>query len=208
MRISVRVRTSARERRALLRIAPHLTRPLPIFIPTYGHGLKGREILMAGMKLYDLLTADRNRGIPDPARRIPPTYAGLAHTGAGAVSGSGPDGPHRWGGLLRRSDGQSGAPGAGVRIVCRAAGRGARESLRGHGAAARSGRSAGRDRARSPGRPLVRGARAGRAERRGWLGARSARDLASARAAAPSGLLARRLFLRAASASRTPWPWR
>jgi glycerol-3-phosphate dehydrogenase len=67
----VRVRTSARERRALLRIAPHLTRPLPIFIPTYGHGLKGREILMAGMKLYDLLTADRNRGVPDPARHIP-----------------------------------------------------------------------------------------------------------------------------------------
>ena len=71
----VRVRMSARERRALLRIAPHLTRPLPIFIPTYGHGLKGREILMAGMKAYDLLTADRNRGIPDPARRIPGAYA-------------------------------------------------------------------------------------------------------------------------------------
>jgi glycerol-3-phosphate dehydrogenase len=69
----VRVRTSARERGALMRIAPHLTRPLPIFIPTYGHGLKGREILMAGMKLYDLLTADRNRGISDPARRIPAT---------------------------------------------------------------------------------------------------------------------------------------
>lgn len=69
----VRVRTSARERGALMRIAPHLTRPLPIFIPTYGHGLKGRAILMAGMKLYDLLTADRNRGISDPARRIPAT---------------------------------------------------------------------------------------------------------------------------------------
>ncbi len=69
----VRVRASARERRTLLRIAPHLTRSLPIFIPTYGHGLKGREILMAGMKLYDLLTADRNRGISDPARRIPAT---------------------------------------------------------------------------------------------------------------------------------------
>ena len=71
----LRVRASARERRALLRIAPHLTRPLPIFIPTYGHGLKGREILMAGMKLYDLLTADRNRGIPDPAQRIPATHS-------------------------------------------------------------------------------------------------------------------------------------
>ena len=68
-----RVRQSTRERSALIRIAPHLARPLPIFIPTYGHGMKGREILATGMKLYDLLTFDRNRGIPDPSRRIPPT---------------------------------------------------------------------------------------------------------------------------------------
>ena len=46
-------------------------RPLPIFVPTYGHGMKGKEILAAGMKVYDLLTADRNRGITDPGRHIP-----------------------------------------------------------------------------------------------------------------------------------------
>ena len=67
-----RVRQSARERAALLRIAPHLVHPLPIVVPTYGHGLRGGEVLGAGFCLLGALTADRNRGIPDPARRIPP----------------------------------------------------------------------------------------------------------------------------------------
>lgn len=67
-----RIRESSRERRALLRIAPHLVEPLPILIPTYGHGLEGKELLAAGMWLYDLLTLDRNRGIEDPDRKIPP----------------------------------------------------------------------------------------------------------------------------------------
>ncbi|HQU16764.1 MAG TPA: glycerol-3-phosphate dehydrogenase/oxidase [Gammaproteobacteria bacterium] len=66
-----RVRGSCRERRALLTIAPHLVQPLPIVIPTYGHGSSGRGLLMAGVSIYDLLTADRNLGIRDPARRIP-----------------------------------------------------------------------------------------------------------------------------------------
>jgi len=69
----VRLRHSAAERSAFLRIAPHLARPLPIFVPTYGHGMKGKEILSIGMKAYDLLTADRNRGIADPGRQIPAT---------------------------------------------------------------------------------------------------------------------------------------
>ena len=67
----VRVRESSRERSALLRIAPHLVRPLPIVIPTYGHGMKGKELLSLGLLLYDLVTFDRNRGIHDPERRIP-----------------------------------------------------------------------------------------------------------------------------------------
>src|SRR5690606_5387910 len=43
---------------------------LPIAIPTYGHGRRGRAFLGAGATVYDLLTADRNRHISDPARRI------------------------------------------------------------------------------------------------------------------------------------------
>ena len=66
-----RVRQSSAERRAFLRIAPHLVKPLPILIPTYGLGMKGKPALRIGMGLYDLLTLDRNRGISDPARKIP-----------------------------------------------------------------------------------------------------------------------------------------
>ena len=66
-----RIRQSAGERSAFLRIAPHLVRPLPIAIPTYGHGMKGKAALRVGVGAYDALTFDRNRGISDPARRIP-----------------------------------------------------------------------------------------------------------------------------------------
>lgn len=65
-----RIRESCRERSALLRIAPHLVQPLPILIPTYGHGVKGKTFLGAGMFVYDLLTCDRNRGLL-PERKIP-----------------------------------------------------------------------------------------------------------------------------------------
>ena len=68
----VRVRESARERSALLRIAPHLVHPLPIVVPAYGHGLGGRVPLAVAFRLLGALTAGRNRGIADPARHIPP----------------------------------------------------------------------------------------------------------------------------------------
>jgi glycerol-3-phosphate dehydrogenase len=67
----VRLRASCHERSALLRIAPHLVQPLPILVPTYGHGKSGKAFLGAGMLLYDAITIDRNRGIADPARRVP-----------------------------------------------------------------------------------------------------------------------------------------
>jgi glycerol-3-phosphate dehydrogenase len=65
-----RLRASCHERSALLRIAPHLVQPLPIAIPTYGHGRQGRAFLGLGACTYDLLTLDRNAGIRDPQRRI------------------------------------------------------------------------------------------------------------------------------------------
>src|SRR5450755_1931129 len=67
-----RLRASCAERTALLRIAPHLVKPLPIAIPTYGHGRQGKAFLAAGMQVYDLLTLGRNFGLTDPARRIAP----------------------------------------------------------------------------------------------------------------------------------------
>lgn len=68
-----RLRSSCRERTIFLRIAPHLVHPLPIAIPTFGHGRKGRLFLGAGASVYDLLTFDRNAGIRDPQRHIPRT---------------------------------------------------------------------------------------------------------------------------------------
>ncbi|HUI59679.1 MAG TPA: FAD-dependent oxidoreductase, partial [Steroidobacteraceae bacterium] len=65
-----RLRASCMERAVLLRIAPHLVAPLPFVIPTHGHGRSSRWLLGAGMSLYDLLTLDVNRHIPDPARRV------------------------------------------------------------------------------------------------------------------------------------------
>ena len=50
------VRESLREREILLRIAPHLVKPLPIAIPTYKQGKRGRLTIRAGMVLYDLLS--------------------------------------------------------------------------------------------------------------------------------------------------------
>lgn len=66
----LRLRASCRERSALLRIAPHLVHPLPIAIPTYGYGRRGRAFLAAGARAYDLLTLDRNSGIHDRQRHI------------------------------------------------------------------------------------------------------------------------------------------
>jgi glycerol-3-phosphate dehydrogenase len=65
-----RLRSSCAERTAMLRIAPHLVNPLPIVIPTYGHGRQGKAFLGAGMFAYDLLTVGRNSGIADRTRRI------------------------------------------------------------------------------------------------------------------------------------------
>ncbi|HEU5459286.1 MAG TPA: glycerol-3-phosphate dehydrogenase/oxidase, partial [Pyrinomonadaceae bacterium] len=50
------VRESLRERETLLRIAPHLVRPMAITIPIYIHSERGRATIRAGMIAYDLLS--------------------------------------------------------------------------------------------------------------------------------------------------------
>jgi len=64
------LRESVRERRALLRIAPDLVRPLGFLVPAYGHGRRGREVLAAGVLLNELLALDKNRGL-SPSQRLP-----------------------------------------------------------------------------------------------------------------------------------------
>lgn len=50
------VRESLKERETLLRIAPHLVRPLPITIPIYKQSRRSRATIRAGMIAYDLLS--------------------------------------------------------------------------------------------------------------------------------------------------------
>lgn len=62
------LRESAGERRALLRVAPRLVRPLPVLVPV--HGAAEGALLRLGLLANDVLTFDRNLGVP-PERRVP-----------------------------------------------------------------------------------------------------------------------------------------
>ena len=53
------VRQDMREREILLRIAPHLVRPLPFLVPMYGWPAWKRDRLRVGMVMYDLLSYDK-----------------------------------------------------------------------------------------------------------------------------------------------------
>ncbi len=54
------VRESLRERETLLRIAPHLVRPIPILIPIYKAASRGRTAIRVGMIAYDLLSPGKS----------------------------------------------------------------------------------------------------------------------------------------------------
>lgn len=65
------VRKMVRERQALLRIAPHLVRPLPVVMPTYRRKLvRNRFVMGTAVALNDLFSFDRNQHM-DPARHLP-----------------------------------------------------------------------------------------------------------------------------------------
>jgi glycerol-3-phosphate dehydrogenase len=70
----VRLRESCGERGAFLRIAPHLTRPLPIVVPTYGLGMQSRWLFGAALVVLELGSFDRNRLTRDRKRHIPRGY--------------------------------------------------------------------------------------------------------------------------------------
>lgn len=57
-----------------IRMAPHLARPLPIVVPTYGRAMRGKLALRAAMGIYDAVTFDRNRDIADRDRHVPGGY--------------------------------------------------------------------------------------------------------------------------------------
>ncbi len=69
-----KVRESALERAHYHRAAPHLTRYLPFMVPTYGHGMKGKAFMQAGMSLYRALCSGENRISGDPSKIAPAAY--------------------------------------------------------------------------------------------------------------------------------------
>ena len=70
-RLDVRqARAFVRERRAWLRIAPHLVEPISFVVPTRGLGSESAMLMRAALALNDLVSRDRNEGVL-PSRRIP-----------------------------------------------------------------------------------------------------------------------------------------
>ena len=65
-----RMREHIRERTTFMKIAPHLVHPMPVVIPTYGHGMRGKEIFALALAIYDLVSFDRNR-LEDSFKHIP-----------------------------------------------------------------------------------------------------------------------------------------
>jgi glycerol-3-phosphate dehydrogenase len=66
-----RMRQSIQARQTLMRIAPHLVHPMPVLVPTYGHGIKGKEALTIALKMNDVISGDRNHALLDPQKHIP-----------------------------------------------------------------------------------------------------------------------------------------
>lgn len=58
-----RMRESILSRRSMMKFAPHIVKPLACLMPTYGHGLKGREMMRLAFGIYDLVAFDRNSGL-------------------------------------------------------------------------------------------------------------------------------------------------
>ena len=63
------LRESARERQALLRMAPALVKPLGFLALASGRGVHGRAALALGLAVASLLSRDRHAVVPPPARR-------------------------------------------------------------------------------------------------------------------------------------------
>ena len=68
-----RMRQSIHERMVLMRVAPHLVHTLPFLTPTYGHFMKGKEIMYLALMINDFVSFDRNR-LKDPDKYLPGGY--------------------------------------------------------------------------------------------------------------------------------------
>jgi glycerol-3-phosphate dehydrogenase len=65
-----RMRQSMHERTVFMRIAPHLVHPLPILIPTYGHGKRGKAMFSLALVANHLIGLGLDR-LEDPQKHLP-----------------------------------------------------------------------------------------------------------------------------------------
>lgn len=66
-----RMRESIRARRDWMRRFPGLVAPQAFSLPSFGHGVRGKEALTVALKLNDLASWDRNSGLV-PEQHLPP----------------------------------------------------------------------------------------------------------------------------------------
>lgn len=59
-----RIRESIRSRKYFMQMAPHLIRPMPCIMPTYGLGIEGKPVMAIALLLFDIIGCDRNQGAP------------------------------------------------------------------------------------------------------------------------------------------------
>ena len=66
------MRLFIRERRALVRLAPHLVRPLPFIVPTYRDPRRSAALMRVALAINELVSHDRHEGVTDGSRHLPP----------------------------------------------------------------------------------------------------------------------------------------
>lgn len=52
---------SLKERNILIDLAPHLVKPLRVYMPVYGHGMKGKEALQFGLAINNMINKQHER---------------------------------------------------------------------------------------------------------------------------------------------------
>ncbi len=59
-----RMRESINSRKYFMQMAPHLIKPMPCIMPTYGLGMQGKPVMGVAMMMFDIISWDRNQGAP------------------------------------------------------------------------------------------------------------------------------------------------
>ncbi len=65
-----KIRESVKSRREIMSVAPNFVKPLPCMMPTFGHGLRGKEMMQLALLLNDAISWDRNHNL-NRAKSIP-----------------------------------------------------------------------------------------------------------------------------------------